>query len=375
MRKLIPWLLLVLAAALGCEGGEPLSLPSLQDQLGTTSNGKSGAIRVYFTRPVGSPSDPDNPAAALAGYIGTARHSIDVCAFELDNQVIVNALLDAVRRGVKVRLVTETDYLEESGVVALRGAGVPIVDDQRDGSLMHNKFMVFDNQAVWTGSMNFTENCAYRNNNHGIYLDDQYLAENYATKFAWMFEQKKFGGLPARTARIPHPAVILKDGTRVENYFATHDHVADELIKEIDQARSSIRFLAFSFTHNGMCEAMLNRARFGVPVTGVFEKSQAASSYSAYNKLRALPSPATTSTAAKVEVYVDANPRNLHHKVIIIDSETTVAGSFNFSLSADQSNDENTLIIHSRDVARQFEFEFQRLFLDAKNAAGTVAAR
>jgi phosphatidylserine/phosphatidylglycerophosphate/cardiolipin synthase-like enzyme len=362
MRKLIPSLFVVLLASVGCDVGEPLSLPPQAKSPSATTPTQSGPLRVYFTRPVGSPSDPGNPASALAGYIAQAKQTIDVCAFELDNHVVVTALLEAVKRGVKVRLVTETDYLEESGVQALKAAGVPVVDDQRDGALMHNKFMVFDNKSVWTGSMNFTENCAYRNNNHGIYVNDARIAANYATKFQWMFEQRKFGGLPERSARIPNPLVMLHDGTRVENYFSTHDHIADHLVDELNKARSSIQFLAFSFTHTGMSDAMLSRARFGVSVSGVFEKSQATSSYSAYNRLR----------SAHIQVYTDANPRNMHHKVIIIDNETTVAGSFNFSSSADQSNDENTLVIHSRDLARQFESEFRRLFEEAKAAEGTA---
>ena len=68
---------------------------------------------------------------------------------------------------------------------------------------MHNKFMVFDRKAVWTGSMNFTENCAYHNDNNGVYIEDAKLAENYTTKFGWMFEQHKFG--PAAEQVRPHP--------------------------------------------------------------------------------------------------------------------------------------------------------------------------
>jgi len=380
MRKLNALLLLLgLLVSLGCEGGEPLALPSLGEgpRVKESASSPTSPLRIYFTRPGEAADGPDSPALALANYINQARQSIDVCAFELDNRIITEALLAAVNRGVKVRLVTETDYLHESGVQVLKAAGVPVVDDQRDGALMHNKFMVFDNESVWTGSMNFTENCAYRNNNHGIHVDDPYIAANYATKFAWMFEQKKFGGTPTRADRIPHPIVVLRDGTRVENYFSTHDKVADRIVDELDQAQASIRFLAFSFTHSRMVESMQRRAQQGVTVAGVFEKSQAASSYSAYNKLRVTPAAMTTTTgsAMKVDVFLDANPRNMHHKVIIIDNETVVAGSFNFSLSADQSNDENALIFRSRDVARQFEFEFQKLFLDAKNAAMPVAAR
>ena len=55
-----------------------------------------------------------------------------MAAFELDNRIITDAIVRAVQRGVRVRLVTETDYLDDSGVKALQAVGVPVVDDKRD---------------------------------------------------------------------------------------------------------------------------------------------------------------------------------------------------------------------------------------------------
>ena len=60
----------------------------------------------------------------------------------------------------------------------------------------------------------------------------------------------------------------------------------------------------------------------------------------------------------------------MHHKVIIIDGEIVIFGSFNFSDSADRSNDENLLIIYNRAVAARFEEEFQRVFKLARDAEG-----
>ncbi len=366
MPRFLLWLIPALLP-LGCDGDHPLAIPGGEVKpRGESSSladpdGQSGPIRVYSTRPGASAAEPANIARILAGYIEQASQSIDVCAFELDNRVITEALVSAVKRGVRVRLVTETDYFEESGVRSLKAAGVPIVDDRRDGALMHNKFMVFDGRQVWTGSMNFTENCAYRNNNHGVWIDDARIAANYATKFSWMFEQGKFGGAPNRSAKIPHPIVTLNNGVRVENYFSTHDRVAERVKEQVAGARRSLDFLAFSFTHDGIGQAMLQRATAGVPVQGVFERTQTAGGYSEYERLRRAGPP--------VSVYTDANPRNMHHKVIIIDGEAVVAGSFNFSDSADKQNDENVVIIHDRAIAERFQQEFQRVYGAARAAA------
>lgn len=380
------WMLVLLFLGLGSGHGFPRLkaavgkiAPGLQQYLaylpgkdapGTGSSGKlpEGAgpvkltddspIQVYFTKPGAPPAENEYIARAVVAYVDRAKISIDVCAFELDNKIITEALVRAVKRGVQVRLVTETDYIKEYGVEALKAVGVPVVDDQRANAFMHDKFMVFDEQSVWTGSMNFTENCAYKNNNNGIFVDDPQIAANYSTKFRWMFEQHKFGNKPSAADRIPNPLVQLRDGTVVENYFSTHDKIGEHLIEKIAKAKKSIHFLAFSFTYDEMSKAMAARVQSGVPVLGVFEKSQSVGSHSEYTKMKAYGPP--------VEVYLDANPRNMHHKVLIIDDEVTVAGSFNFSKNAEKSNDENVLILHGPAVAAKFEEEFQRVFGAAK---------
>jgi phosphatidylserine/phosphatidylglycerophosphate/cardiolipin synthase-like enzyme len=66
-------------------------------------------------------------------------------------------------------------------------------------------------------------------------------------------------------------------------------------------------------------------------------------------------------------VLQDGNPYILHHKVIIIDEETVVLGSFNFSANADESNDENVLIIDYAPIAQEYTAEFQRVYQQALN--------
>jgi phosphatidylserine/phosphatidylglycerophosphate/cardiolipin synthase-like enzyme len=359
---------IALALIVGCGDQSPLAVQNHGNS--TTVGDQTGPVRVYFTTPhdKNARDNPNNPARALAGYIAKAQQTIDVCGYEINNVVIVDALTKAIQRGVKVRVVTDTDNLGASGIVTLKAAGVPVVDDQRQ-PIMHNKFMVFDNKSVWMGSMNFTENCAYLNNNNGIYIDDPRIAENYATKFKWLFVDHKFGGPVRQKEKIPNPVVKLADGTIMENYFSAHDHIANHLIEHLKTAKSSVHFLAFSFTHKGIGQAMLDRAQAGVPVQGVFEKSQVTSSgkYSQYHAFK--------EARQRVQVYLDANPRNMHHKVIVIDGELTVAGSFNFSDGADKDNDENVVILLSRPIAQRFEEEFQRVFGEAKAAGESIAAK
>ena len=69
---------------------------------------------------------------------------------------------------------------------------------------------------------------------------------------------------------------------------------------------------------------------------------------------------------AGVQVYVDGYPDNLmHEKVIILDDSVVIAGSYNFTRSADKRNDEQVLVIQSKDIAKLFLAEFDKILEEA----------
>ena len=61
----------------------------------------------------------------------------------------------------------------------------------------------------------------------------------------------------------------------------------------------------------------------------------------------------------------DGNPGTFHHKVIVIDGKTLVTGSLNFSENADDSNDENVVVINNSDIAAEYLKEFDRRWAEA----------
>ena len=163
--------------------------------------------------------------------------------------------------------------------------------------------------------------------------------------------EEMFGGAfgPTSPANTPNPQITI-DGIVIENYFAPEDDVMPKIVEEVAGATSSIHFMAFSFTHEDLSAAMLDRAAAGVEVAGIFETRGANASYGECPVL----------LGAGQFVRLDGNPRTFHHKVIIIDSSTVILGSFNFSKSADEDNDENLLIIHDPNLAAEYEAEFTR---------------
>lgn len=313
--------------------------------------------QLYFT----SPQYPDevgtrvnSTAQGLIGVINSAQRSLDIAIYELDLPEVGDALLAARDRGVAVRIVTDSDELEElETLIRLEEAGIPIVPDERS-PIMHNKFMVVDGEAVWTGSWNFTPNGTYRNNNNAIFIRSPQLAQNYAAEFSEMFNDHAFG--PTSPANTPYPQLQIGD-TLVETCFAPEDECAEKLVATLNQAQTSIRFMAFSFTHDGLGAAIRDRANAGVQVQGVFETRGSETEYSELGQMK----------QHNLDVWQDGNPYTLHHKVFIIDDKAVVLGSYNFSDNADESNDENLLVIHNPEIAGQYLAEFQRVYQQAQN--------
>ena len=56
----------------------------------------------------------------------------------------------------------------------------------------------------------------------------------------------------------------------------------------------------------------------------------------------------------------------LHHKFAVIDNNTVITGSFNWSPSAAHTNDETLLVIHSPELAAHFTREMDRMWRGAE---------
>ena len=352
---LLASLLLILLSA--CTDSPPATtLPLVPTVTPTTDEIPAGDwYTIYF-------SEPDNPTAdsfrggpddAIAEAIRRAQFSVDAAIYHLNLWSIRDALIAAHEAGVTVRVVAESDNLDEVEIQDMRNAGIEVIGDRRE-SLMHNKFVVIDGMEVWTGSMNFTINGAYRNDNNLVRLRSSQLAENYTTEFEEMFVRDLFGDIVV--VNTPHPSLNI-NGTQVETFFSPDDGAAGRIEELLDEAAESIYFLAFSFTSDDFAEALLNAAGRGVSVEGVFEESQYYSNTGTeFANLQ----------DAGLDVYLDGNPRNMHHKLFILDEEIVITGSYNFSRSAEEKNDENVLIIHNADVAAQFMAEFDRVITTAR---------
>ncbi len=352
-------LIVAVAIALGLDPAElGLNLDPAQtvSQPGEPAGPGASWYEIYFT----DPTCPDESQRAggldeiVAADLRLARRQVDVAAYDLEAEPVVEALIELEARGVFVRVVTDEDNADQSSIRRLRRNGISVVEDERS-ALMHNKFIVIDNRYLWVGSMNLTSNGAYCNNNNFVRLDSPQLALNYKAEMNEMYDERSFG--PTSPDNTPNKILDI-GGVRVENYFSSEDEVAQVLGQKIATARQEILFLAFSFTHEDIGEPMIDRAEKGVLVRGVFETVGSDTEFSYYPDMVGQGIP-------NLQVRQDGNSRLMHHKVIIIDGRTVIFGSFNFTGNANDSNDENVLIVEDPTFAGYFVAEFERIWVKA----------
>jgi phosphatidylserine/phosphatidylglycerophosphate/cardiolipin synthase-like enzyme len=135
----------------------------------------------------------------------------------------------------------------------------------------------------------------------------------------------------------------------LEVYFSPHGGCTDAIIRELNKANNTILVQAYSFTSAPIAKALLNAHKRGVKVEVILDKSQSTEKYSSADFL----------VNSGIRTYIDAAHAIAHNKVMVIDGETVITGSFNFTRAAEENNAENLLIIHEKKLAERYTRNWQ----------------
>ena len=330
--------------------------------------------QVYFTSPGLEPGDEEDTPLddALIALIDGADDTLDLCLYTLNYAPIVEAIVHAFDRGVAVRFVGDADEADDTGIIALESAGVPMQFRETSG-IMHNKFAVVDQRVVWTGSTNLTDTGLLRNNNDALLLDSTELAQAYTAEFEQMYVDGLFAG---KKNDVHGTHTVPFNEREVEFYFSPEHDVIDVLSDLITEADESAYFMVFSFTHDDIADALVDADLRGVEVAGIFDSSQASSRYSRDEVL----------AEEGLSIHHDGNHNSsgfsggkLHHKALIVDAGTdsdpfVVTGSFNWSKNADTRNDENLIVLREPGLVDAYLERFCALLADASPHASATTS-
>lgn len=312
---------------------------------------KTGNVELYMgPKEVGGPDDLCN---TIVGFINGTKKKLDIAVQELDCRRITDAIINARKRKVSVRLVLEASYLTLDKIRtdpyvpggqheinrflhnAILRSAINVHSDFNP-KIFHQKFIVRDGSAVLTGSTNFTDTGVGKNLNHLVIVHDRKVANTYSKEFGEI-QQGHFGKLNEGHDEAPRDVVVSNLPIRIA--FAPDHNPEMEIMKQMLKAKKKIDFAIFTFAQSsGIDDTMIQLSQAGLTVRGALDSRMA-------NQKWAATRPVKNAGATLYRVPKGGKLGKLHHKLMVIDEQLIIAGSFNYTGPATKLNDENIIII------------------------------
>lgn len=285
----------------------------------------------------------------LVSLINNANNTIDIAIYGYSEiPAITQALKKAKNKGIRIRFVYDSnfdssrDYYKDNKIIidlADRHKSDKTESKTQSNMLMHNKFVVFDNKTVYTGSMNFspTGTSAYDVNNVVI-INSKNIAELYTKEFEQMLD----GKFHTKKESVTQNNRFLLGNSEIEVYFSPKDKSSIRIVQLIKEAKTYIYIPTFLITHTNIANELINAKNRGVDVRIIIDANSTGTRNSKHGLLR------RSGILLKTENYAG----KLHAKTMIIDDKYLITGSMNFSNSGENKNDENLLIIKNSKIAK-----------------------
>ncbi|HZR19486.1 MAG TPA: phospholipase D-like domain-containing protein [Verrucomicrobiae bacterium] len=312
----------------------------------------------------------------LTNFIRGAKHSLDVAIYDLRNKDVLTALKDMSAK-VQLHILydagkaggqsTTVDPKSPATAQAIGAAGLkafaqPVAE--KSGHLMHDKFIVRDGSSVWSGSGNFTHGGLSLQDNNFFIIESAVAAASYS---------KVFGDLGSPGHSASHSAGVNSSPTKLKIgsvsltiYFSTLIKETEGIEVEVQdrlKRAKKVRIMAMLVSDPGILTSLM--ALKNRDIKGVLDphemkvvmrnKAGAPEFWFANGDPRFV--------AANSHAFNGSGDKNdfMHNKVMIIDDEIVITGSYNFSENA-EANDENLLVFESTQIAAAYNKYFDSLF-------------
>jgi len=346
----------------------------------------TGEIDVYFNKTINTSVSSGTIANGNANFpniviekINNAKRSIDLSLYSLSGTVGANiaaALVNAKNRGIKVRVIGEYDNRTTAPWSTLTNNGIPYITDafgNNDGSgLSHNKFFIIDYRSgapdsVWviTGSWNATDPGTNDDRQNLVLIQDVALAGAYTVEFEEEWgsntdipnsQNSRFGS--RKFNNTPHNFVI--GNIKVKSYFSPSDGTTLQIGRTLNKTQRSINGAILTFTRKDLADTIIAVKNRDAKTRIILSNNTDTGTQFSYLQSNGID--------VRLKGFTTGL---LHHKYAIVDAEPlgytsyVITGSHNWSSSAENSNDENTLIIQDDQIANYYLQEFAARYYEA----------
>jgi len=311
-------------------------------------------------------------ARQLSSFLAAARQSLELALYDLnlsgEAEGLVNgALEDAIRRGVRVRLVFNADSAgpipvppppqatpDEIETLPVETRAIPGIPD-----LMHHKFVVRDGSAVWTGSANWTDDSWTKQENVLLTIDSHDIAKSYIRDFEQLWETANV----AVTGDVEPVAVMVGDAT-VRAWFTPFrgEALSHRIASRLGKAQRRIRVCSPVITSGPILGTLAEIASDRrVDLAGVVDLTQSENVLHQWRLNNNAPwkTPALERlleyggfTGKRSTPWTPGSTHDFMHAKVTIADNTAFVGSFNLSHSG-ELNAENVLEIEDEPIANR----------------------
>ena len=264
--------------------------------------------------------------------IDKATTSIKLSIFDFDNSNILNSLINANNRGVKVEIICDIKNTPSKIVYIFQKMGWLI--NYRSKNLMHHKIIIFDDCCVGLGSMNFTVSCMYANNNDFFFFYEKEIVEVFLKYFEYL-KSNKYRDFFNSPIKLSGFTFLFTNST-----YDVNNIIADLILK----CQYRIIFAYSTFTNGSIASLILDCVKNkNLFFLGILEKRNALTKYSIYQYF----------LDNNMHIYLDRNDYYMHHKMMVLD-DTVLTGSYAIStksLSNPSNNFNDEVLFYFKDDA------------------------
>lgn len=295
--------------------------------------------------------------------------------------------------------ITSAEISQRDSLAIVQDAQIPWIDDTADGSkgsrLMHHKFVVVDHRFVIITSANFTlsdtsgdftNSSSLGNANNLLKVDSPELAKLITEEFNIMWGEGVGGKLDSKFGLqkpLRKSQTITLNNSKITVNFSPisptepwGDSANGLISKTLSASKKTVDLALFVFSDQQLANILEERHDQNVQVRALIEPQFAYRSYSealdmmgfalSENCKYEVDNRPWKNPISTVGVPILAKGDLLHHKFAVIDNQTVITGSHNWSEAANNGNDEILVVIENPTVAAHYQREFDRLYSTIK---------